>query len=416
MGWAISSGVAGAALWAVHGRMVVAVGVTAMAFLVAAKRRLPTASLLAGIAALATGLLATRPLQELARKRTYDGRRVDEAGAVLRGLDDPEAILAVLRNLVGHTWYLAVATAGLAAVVGLGAAQQGLGRRRTAVDAPSVLLLATTAGLLVISAAWFATVTRPDQLIYGRYVEPVTPVLVAVGLTRLSGASGRRTLSVVLPALGALTVVVAGLRAGVEVGEAPNRWNVAALPFLTSDLQPAVLMGAGLVAIAAGVALALAGARGPAAVALVAIAVFVPVTAVTQLRLVRRQEQRVYPSGWTTPASQLGTRVRFVGYDDDAGDSQSVKIYQWFMPTVRFRLYDGESEDPPVQHYFTTRAPRGSARPLWHDSGRGQTLWMMSSEPPRPGRRPAPAPSSGGGAWGKIAESGASLRGSRARQ
>lgn len=112
------------------------------------------------------------------------------------------------------------------------------------------LLLATAAGLLVVSAVWFVSATRADQLIYGRYVEPAVPPLLAVGIVTLMRRPLHSAPSIVLGGIAALTVVVAALRSGVEVFGDANRWNVASLPFVTSDLGPSIIVGAGIVGAA----------------------------------------------------------------------------------------------------------------------------------------------------------------------
>ena len=102
------------------------------------------------------------------------------------------------------------------------------------------------------------------MLIYGRYTEVVAPALIAFGLAALPQPAvlGRR-LAWPLAGFGALTALVVLIRATASDPDAANRWNISALPFVTVQLGPAILIGAALVAL--GGRLAAAAGRRPSA-------------------------------------------------------------------------------------------------------------------------------------------------------
>ncbi|MEA2219215.1 MAG: hypothetical protein QOJ35_1841 [Solirubrobacteraceae bacterium] len=386
IGWAAAIGLSAAALWTVHGRMVVAVGVTALGLVfAAARRRLGVAAAGAGLAALACGMLAGRLLDDWLLATNYAGdAHLDELKTALAPLHDADGMLAVVRNLAGQGWYLLTATLGIVLLVApLAVARLRTGRGRPG-DVVLAAMLMATAGLLVVSALWFATTTRPDQLIYGRYVEPLVPALVAVGLALLVRAERGVPVRALVAGLAALTVVVAALRVGADVPGEASRWNVAALPSVTGDLGAPVIALGGIVACAALCALAFVARRRPGALAPLAIALFVPTTAYGVYLPVLRSQRDVYPAGWTSPrpvAERLGAQA--VGYDLDRFDHVRVKVYQWFMPHTRVVLFHGADAGAPARVFFSARRLSGRlARPpavaVWTDPGADQALWRRA--------------------------------------
>jgi hypothetical protein len=199
----------------------------------------------------------------------YGGRSVDEVGDTLGSLDDVGAALRILRNLAGETWYLLVASFGILGLLVLVEGPAIVGKlRRCELGAPSlslILLLVATAGLLLVTAVWFVDPTRPDQIVYGRYIEPTVPPLLALGVVALMRGASRPAFGIVLGGVAVLTVVVAVLAAGLPdlPGEEANRWSVSSLPFVTGELGPAVIIGAGVVAAAGAWAIAATAARAP---------------------------------------------------------------------------------------------------------------------------------------------------------
>jgi hypothetical protein len=401
-GAAVAAGACAALLWAAHGRMVVVAGLTAAmlpALAILRRRRDDAAAsgtrrrhdllvAASGLIVLAGGLAGGSVLNSHLLERNYDGPRLDETERALSSLGSLDGIVAVLENLAGHGWYLLVATLGLALLLFAGEVPAACMRfaRREPKTGDAVLLLTalTTVGLLLASALWFSIRDRPDQLVYGRYVEPVAPVLIAVALGVLARTAPIPRPRALVLGLAGLTAVVAVVRAGLDLPVDPSRWNVASMPSVTGQIGPPVIVLGGLVAGAAVVLLVWLRRAAPGALAPVVLALFVPTTAYVAYLPVLRSQRDVYPAGWTSPrpvVEALGaTRV---GYDLDGFDHIAVKAYQWAMPQTRFVLSHSRDQAPPAALFFgdaeLSGAARRGARIVWRDAGRDQVLWRVGA-------------------------------------
>ncbi len=387
--WAAAAGACAAALWTVHGRMIVAVVLTAVLLLAgAARRRLDRRAAAGGLAVLAGGMVAAQVLNDWLIATNYHGHAPDEVRRAFAPLGNLDGLLAILRNLAGQGWYLLTATLGIVALLAVQVLPPALRRIRARRGRPAdemlALLLVATLGLLAVSALWLAKVTRSDELIYGRYVEPVAPVLVAVGLAlpaRAGWPSGART---ALAVLAALTVVVAVARSGLDLPGTPSRWNVASLPSVTGSLDAPVIAVAGLVAGAALCLFVLVGRHAPGALAPLALVLFMPTTAYIVYLPVLQSQRDVYPAGWTSPQTAVEQRhATVVGYDLDHFDHVRVKVYQWFLPHTRFVLFHGNRERAPSALFFSARARSDRlagerATVVWSDPGADQVLWQLA--------------------------------------
>jgi hypothetical protein len=364
-------------LWAAHGRMIVAIGLTAAAFLVLIVRRGPAArSALLGLAILAAGLVAVHVLDHFIVSRSYGGHAAGEVDQRLSTLESIGGLGAFLRNLVGQAWYLLVASLGIFAAAA--SMQRALRvRRRPLSPAELVLALAVLAGLglLIESALSFRTTDRPDMIVYGRYTDVVVPPLLALALVRL--ATGRRfRVIAVLTVTAATTVASALLRTSVHPPGLANRWNVASLPSPTFQLGPKVLLAAGFAAMVAIIAVTVVQRRNAAAIAPLVLLLFVPTTAVAERNPVLTAQSAFYPSGWTSPA-EAADGAHSIAFDTDS--SGSVFVYQWFVSKARFVLFAGSSARPPVRFVFSSPEWAAANRrlhpvPLWKDTGRGAEL------------------------------------------
>jgi len=372
----------GAALYAAHGRMVVALalGPAALAVL-ALRRRLAAAAALAGIVAAAAGYAGALALDRFLVDASYGGRSPSEVGARLSSLDHAGGVLAVARNLAGESWYLAVASLGLLV---LGASRAGAlrARLRAGADGPAAvvaLLLALAAGLLAVSALSFPEVERPDVLVYGRYVEVAVPPLLALALARGEWLERPGRVAAAAGALVAATAGVVALRLGVDPSEPPNRWNVASLPFLTLRLGVPSLAGAGAVAAGALAVLGLLARRRPRLVAPAVLCAFAATTAVVERNPVLSGDAAVYPAGWTSPARAVTGGP--VAYDRRGYDVIGLYVYQWFLPRSRFELYGGAGvpRAPFVvsDRSWARRHPDARARIAWRDPGRDQAIFAL---------------------------------------
>jgi hypothetical protein len=394
--WAAALGVATGALWAVHNRMGVAVliALAGLAWLTL-KRRLRPAALAVGVAVVAVAMLGVHLLDSHLIDRNYAGSAPDELSERVDDLIAFGGVRTALANLIGQTWYLLATTFGLAAAA-LGDYLPG--RRAGPGGRPAApvlgVLLALTTLLLLISATAFPERTRPDMLVYGRYTAIVAPPLVAFGLVALgrgwsSAAAGgagnpdRRRALWALGGFAGLTAIVVAIRATASDPDAPNRWNISSLPFLTAGLGPAILLGAAIVSAAGAWLLLRAAALGPRAPAAVAVAMLGAVVAYGIWNPVRSSQLAVYPAGWESPRGAVeASGAGAVSYDLDRYDALGLYGLQWFLPRTKMRLFHAGREPPPSRLVISGRNwnrthPSMPAKLLWSEAGRDQALWEL---------------------------------------
>jgi len=389
--WAIALGASAGALWAVHNRMIVAVlvAIAGMAWLLY-RRRLRPAAAIAGVAAIVLTMLAVHFLDSFVATHNYGGSAPDELSARMDEILRFAGVRTVLANLVGQTWYLLAATFGLAAVV-LWDFLRGRPRRDDEEAGPpdpwrplAAALLALTGLLLLVSASAFPERTRPDMLIYGRYVEVVSPALIAFGIAALARRlqPGRR-LAWLPASFAILTVAAALIQALSSYDEIPGRWNVSALPFVTMHLGPAVLIGGAVVAAAGAAALWIASDRSSRTLGIAALGLFLAVTVYSLWNPVRSSNRTVYGDGWTSPqAAAEAAGGGPIAYDLEDYDTIGLYAYQWFLPDTPILLFHGDREAPPSRLVIAGRdygseGPGGGAVEVWSAAGRDQALWRL---------------------------------------
>ena len=380
--WAAGFGAATGALWAVHNRMAVAVLLAIMALVwLAWRRRLAPVALGAALAVIAAVILGTHFLDDFVVAHNYGGSAVDELSERSHELFRFAGLRTAFANLLGQSWYLLVATFGLAAAA---AADFFWRRRRDDEEGPSPVLgalLALTAGLLLVSASAFPERTRPDMLIYGRYAEVVAPALVAFGLTALARGRFRSSLRLPLAGFVVLTGVVVLIRATASDPDAANRWNITALPFVTGRLGPAILIGAAIVACFGAWLLVRSARRGTTWPGGVAAALFLAVVVYAAWNPIRSSQRAVYPPGWTSPQS-AAAGAPTIGYDLDHYDTIGLYVTQWFLPDSHLVLFHGDRRPPPAPYFLSSARwgeehPARDARAVWTDVGRDQVLWRL---------------------------------------
>lgn len=378
--WAAGLSAATGALWAVHNRMIVAVAlaVAGLVWLTLRRRLHPTAAAL-GLGIIAAAFVGVHFLDSYLINHNYAGAAPDELSERMDSLLDFQGLRTALTNLIGQSWYLLVATFGLAAaaVADFVAGWRRRGEATAERPVPVLgVLLALTALLLLISAAAFPERTRPDMLIYGRYTEIVAPALIAFGLVAPSRV---RRFAWPLAGFAAWTAVVVLIRATASDPDAANRWNVSALPFVTVQLGPAILIGAALVALAGAGLLWRARAHGSRALGAVAVGLFVAVIAYGFWNPVRSSQRAVYPPGWESPQAAVERAgAKTIAYDLDHYDTIGLYTVQWFMPKTKVTLFHGNRQPPPSRFVLSGEGwarHHPGAKPLWSAVGRDETLW-----------------------------------------
>ena len=365
-------------LWATHGRMIVVVGLTAVLFAVMLWRRTELRPAVVGLGVLAVGLVAAHLLDHFLVSRNWGGHAKSEVSGRLSTVESVGGIGAFLRNLVGQSWYLAVATLGVLLAAALPFDWRSVRLRFTPARAVLALVVLTGLGLLVESALSFRTTDRPDMLIYGRYTDVVVPPLLALALVRLN-ETRRIRVGIVMVLLVVATAATALLRTTVDPYGLANRWNVASLPAPTFQLGPKVLVLARAVALVCLVAVVVVRRRVPFAAAPLVLLLFVPTTGVIERNPVLRAQSVFYPAGWRSPES-AAAGAHTIAFD--TGGAGNVYVYQWFTPKSRLVLFSGKTQAPPTTLVFSSPQwasshQRLNPKALWADPSRDAELFRV---------------------------------------
>ncbi len=340
----------------------------------------------AGAAVIAgVGLFAVRALDQFLITTSYGGHPPDEAGNRLSSLKHLDSAASVLRNTVGQSWYMLVATLALPLVVlSAGDLRNRLARLRHGPPAVPVvlgLLLASTAGLLVLSALSFADPERADMFVYGRYVEIVAPPLLALAVAWLLTTPRRPRVVVVLLAIALATGAAAILRQTFTPARASNRWDIAGLPAPPFQLTASALVVAGLAA-AFWAVLAIVVARRRRRLLVPFLLVSFALTAANfERNPLLSGERLVYGSGWVSPESALGD-AKTVSYDRASADIIGLYAYQWFAPHTRFVLTGGASGPLRTRYLIGSRSwparhPGIRVEAVWRDPNRDQVIYRV---------------------------------------
>jgi hypothetical protein len=144
-------------------------------------------------------------------------------------------------------------------------------------------------------------------------------------------------------------------------------------------------VGAGFVAAAGAWVVSITSRRAARAVWVVFLALFVPVTAFTQLRLVQTDDHNIYRAGWTSPQELVESHGPEVAYDTSQLDRTTIKVDQYFLPNTRFETFDATTTPPPARLIFSgpnwrKDHPELPATILWRDPGHDHVLWLLSSD------------------------------------
>ena len=165
---------------------------------------------------------------------------------------------------IGHAWYGAVAWGGLTVVGALWALGPAAAEVRRRSPGPASVLLLLVLAQLLVGAFYLSTriglgAGRLDQVVYGRYMDPVWALLAVVGLAALAsgqvGAAMLRRCVVVVALLGAavgiVLLAVGGIVAGLVQLNVPGiemwRWEWGPddlrVPFVQATLAAVLLLG-----------------------------------------------------------------------------------------------------------------------------------------------------------------------------
>jgi putative flippase GtrA len=387
---AVAFGAAAASAYLVHARLLPLLLLSPVALYLARRwHGLTTTGALAGLAASAVLFLATRVLHEWLRTTLYLGTPAsDEKEVVTRIFRDPVNFLHALGSFAGQTWYLSVATFGLAPL-GIALLVAELRRRPRRVDL--LYVAAVTATLFIVSALFVIDPDRVDKRVYGRYAETSLAVLLAFGLVALAR---RRDIVERIGAMVAVPVLLGGaLLFGVgreHFRGAVIHSNILGIDHFVLD-RPGVPVGhitlyATLVAAAVAGGHLLLRRRGTAIVFVVVGALFLGAAVRTHqdvLGPVRLAHDVTDSVPDALPRIEALTGLRIDDIDVvyfPKRNKNALFGYQFRLPDVAFHVLDARAVPtrPWVMAPVTWPAgPRLGARPVYPEGIYDAALWVM---------------------------------------
>jgi hypothetical protein len=244
----IATGAVAAFLPIVHGRFVLLLPLTVFVMigiaLFAQPRRYQ--SLVAGLSTCVVVYLTCDQLNMHLRNELYVAS-VGKEDRILERMTTLSEWPSILRSAAGQMWYLISTSFGLA-FVGLAvltlAVWQHLSKRSWREAIPAIYVIGIVGAVALTSSVQLAYVTRADHLIYGRYVEAMSPVLVAIACAALLASFRWRLWVLSLAVVAALTGILLIATDGDRLREmiAANRYfsppNAIALDWTRDIFAP----------------------------------------------------------------------------------------------------------------------------------------------------------------------------------
>jgi hypothetical protein len=244
----IATGAVAAFLPVLHGRFVLLLPLTVLAMIGVALFTQPRRyqPLVAGLSTCVVVYLTCDQLNMYLRNELYVAS-VGKEDRIVERMTTLSEWPSILRSAAGQMWYLVSTSFGLA-FVGLAvltlAVWRHLPKRSWREALPAMYVIATVGAVALTSSVQLAYVTRADHLIYGRYVEAVSPVLVAIACAALLASFRWRLWVLSLAVVAALTGILLIATDGDRLREmiAANRYfsapNAIALDWTRERFAP----------------------------------------------------------------------------------------------------------------------------------------------------------------------------------
>lgn len=320
-----ATGAVGAFLPVVHGRFVLLLPLTVLAMIGVALFTQPRRykPLVAGLSTFVVVYLTFDQLNMYLRNDLYVAS-VGKEDRILERMTTLSEWPSILRSAAGQMWYLVSTSYGLA-FVGLAvltlAVWQHLSKRSWREAIPAMYVIGVLGAVALTSSVQLAYVTRPDHLIYGRYVEAVSPVLVAIACAALLTSFRWRLWGLGLSVVAVLTAVLLIATDGDRLREmiAANRYfsppNAIALDWTRERFAPIgyVVLAVIFIAIAAVIIMLWWRSAANALVFLGCIGAFATVYTATQT---------VIPYNEIRSALMLDNRIRELTAQDQRADAR----------------------------------------------------------------------------------------------
>lgn len=388
---ATAFGCAAAAGYTVHPRLVPMLVLAPVALLLANRwHGLSAPAAIAGLLSAAALFVATRALHAWLQTTLYVGTPgTDEHAVVTRIFTSPLNLWRALLAFAGQSWYLGVATFGLAPL-GAWLLVQEVRKSPRRVDL--LYLVGSIAALIAVSSLFVIDPKRVDQRIYGRYVETFLAVLLAAGVV----AFGRRR--AYRERIVAMLVLPIGLAAFLLGTVGPSKFegvvNVANLLGIDhfgvrdSRVDVVAITGAAVAGAAILLIVRVGLRRWGASVALVIVAVlFGTAVAHTERSVIvpiheTRRQTSLMPGAIHRIERLAGVDIRTIDIAYEPGKNGGEFFgYQFLLPKVEFRPFDREAVPPGPWVLAAKSWPAGEragARLVYPEGLRvDEALWVL---------------------------------------
>jgi hypothetical protein len=362
--------------------------------------RLVFAHAVAGAVAMTGGYAFSYFLNRFVKASIYT-ESYDQENRLLSRLFRPELWPALLRTMVGQTWYLLATTAG---IVGLGllfAVVAAVTHRRERDTNEKKWAESITLGVLVLSV--FAIIftgglqllhgNRGDHLMYGRYVEMMVPAVVVVAVVALSRrgvlASRLWLMSIaVMPMLSIAYVIVDG---GDGVKGGASRRNIVFPNIVGADaaryvVSPGFLTFTAFFLAVAVVLWLVARKSRASAIALVVVLFAVGDVTSGQRSLLTRSDNMEGDTATIELVKSSGTSL--VGFDAGIRNDPSYYYLRYRLHPVRIVRFDFSNPGTKVPAEYNCLYGWPDRKPVdgdWaivaNEDGVARVLWQRVGSP-----------------------------------
>lgn len=290
---------------------------------------------------------------------------------------------------LGQLWYAQVATVGIAALGAWALVRLVRDRERRASAVAAWWIILALVATFAVSVAKLATATRPDQLVYGRYLDVWSVVLVVLGAGVLAAPHRWRLLRP-LVAVGALT---GGLTAAVAIGHPSDALSgvsmplnvIGALVFDLADDARIDVVQATLLALLCGAIVAVvltALDQRPALIGAALVLATIGASATVAERHVRPFAIDANSSFVLGRVLDLVDEDAPVAYDMAVFDARGTNRYSLANRDRRFTFYDSRRGETPAHDLVisgkdTTDPPAAGAHAVFPEPRREQVLWVL---------------------------------------
>lgn len=390
----IATGAVAAFLPIVHGRFVLLLPLTVLTMIGIASFNQPRKyrALAAGLFACVIVYLAFDQLNAYLRDDLYV-ESIGKEDRMMQRMTTLSEWPHILRSAAGQMWYLIATSFGLAfvglAVVSL-TVWQYFSKRSWREAIPALYIIAMVGAVALTSSVQLAHITRPDHLIYGRYVEAVSPVLVAIACAALLASARWRLWGIGLSVTAILTAILLIATDGDRLREMimANRYfsppNAIALDWARDTFAPIgyVVLAVVFVAIAAIIILLWRRSATNALVLLSCIGALATIYTATQTVIPYREirDELVLDNHIESLTEESERTETDVAVEIDTRAGNAFVDYRYLIHPIQLVAIEDDESVPTDVNCVISTDTEPPAATGWTDSGDEPaldlTLWM----------------------------------------